>query len=64
MQRLSANPAIDEGLGVNVSGIPHGAKVLFPKSAGIRVPWDEDLRILETKEVLAMVDEISGDELV
>lgn len=54
----------DEGLGVNVSGIPHGAKVLFPKSAGTRVPWDEDLRILETKEVLATVEEIPEEELL
>ena len=42
----------------NVSGIPLGATVLIPKSAGVRVPWDDDLRIVETPEVLALVDEI------
>jgi chaperonin GroES len=55
---------VEEGLGVNVSGVPHGAKVLFAKSSGTKVPWDEDLRILETKEVLATVDEISEDQIV
>ena len=43
----------------NVSGIPMGAKVLILKSAGVKVPWDEELRIVETKEVLAMVEEIA-----
>jgi hypothetical protein len=42
----------------NVSGIPLGATVLIPKSAGVRVPWDDDLQIVETPEVLALVDEI------
>ena len=27
----------------NVSGVPHGARVLFRKDAGVRVPWDEAL---------------------
>jgi len=26
---------------------------------GIKVPWDEDLRIIDTREVLALVDEIA-----
>jgi co-chaperonin GroES (HSP10) len=43
----------------NVSGIPLGAMVLIPKAVGVRVPWDEDLRIIDTREVLAVVDEIS-----
>ncbi len=43
----------------NVSGVPLGAKVLILKTAGVKVPWDEDLRIVETKEVLAMVEEIA-----
>jgi co-chaperonin GroES (HSP10) len=51
-------------LGVNVSGVPHGAKVLFAKEAGTKVPWNDDLRILETKEVLATVEEISEDQIV
>jgi co-chaperonin GroES (HSP10) len=53
-----------EGLGVNVSGIPHGARVLFAKTAGTKVPWDDDLRLVEAKDVLATVDEISEDEIV
>jgi len=52
-----------EGFGVNVAGVPHGARVLFAKTAGIRVPWDDDLRLLETKDILATVDEISENEL-
>lgn len=43
----------------NISGIPQGALVLIPKTAGVKVPWDDALRILETKEVLAVVSEIS-----
>jgi chaperonin GroES len=56
------DPAQD-GFGVNVAGVPHGAKVLFQKNAGVKVPWDEGLRLLDTKEVLATVDEIGEDEL-
>lgn len=43
----------------NVSGIPHGAIILIPKMAGVRVSWDENLRIVETRDVLAIIDEIS-----
>ena len=32
----------------NVSGIPLGATVLIAKGAGVRVPWDEHLRIADT----------------
>lgn len=42
----------------NVSGIPMGKKVLIPKGAGLKVPWDDHLRIVDTKEVLAVVEEI------
>jgi co-chaperonin GroES (HSP10) len=52
-----------EGFGVNVAGVPHGAKVIFGKTAGVKVPWDEELRLLETKEILATVDEIREDEM-
>lgn len=41
----------------NISGIPLGALVLIPKKAGITVPWDESLRIVEVKDVLAVVSE-------
>lgn len=51
----------DEGFGENVSGVPEGSKVLFPKDKGTPVPWDEDLRILDVKDVLALVDEITPD---
>ncbi len=50
-------------LGNNVSGIPLGANVLFEKERGVSVPWDETLRLLEVRHVLAIVDIISEDEL-
>jgi len=50
-------------LGVNVSGIPLGANVLFEKERGVIVPWDESLRLLEVRHVLALVDIITEDEL-
>jgi co-chaperonin GroES (HSP10) len=62
--RASTGNPKEDGFGTNVAGVPHGAKILFEKSAGIRVPWDDDLRVLETKEVLATVQEISEDEIV
>lgn len=43
----------------NVSGIPLGAMVLIPRKAGVKVPWDDALRIVETKEVLAIVETIN-----
>jgi chaperonin GroES len=54
-------PTTDD-IAENVSGVPHGAKVLFRKEAGVRVPWDERLRILDVKDVLATVEEIADDE--
>lgn len=42
----------------NVSGVPNGALVLVPRKAGIKVPWDDELRIVETKEILAIVHEV------
>lgn len=41
----------------NISGIPHGSLCLIPKKAGVTIPWDDSLRIVETKEVLALVNE-------
>lgn len=46
----------------NVSGVPHGARVLFRKAAGVRVPWDDLLRLLDVKDVLATVEELGDDE--
>ncbi|WP_293252086.1 co-chaperone GroES [Nannocystis sp.] len=53
----------DTGLGANVSGIPVGAQVLFAKDQGIAVPWDETLRLLSVRHVLAIVDIIPEDNL-
>ncbi len=57
------NP-LEDGFGVNVAGVPHGAKVLFGKHAGTRVPWDDDLRVLDTKEILATVDVIAEEDIL
>ena len=46
----------------NVSGVPHGSYVLFRKDAGVRVPWDERLRLIDVKDVLATVEELRADE--
>jgi co-chaperonin GroES (HSP10) len=43
----------------NISGIPLGAWVLIAKHAGVKVPWDETLRLVDTKDVLATIEEIS-----
>ena len=50
-------------LGENVSGIPVGAQVLFAKDQGVTVPWDDSLRLLSVRHVLAIVDIISEDHL-
>jgi len=50
-------------LGVNVSGIPLGAQVLFAKEQGTTVPWDESLRLLEVRRILAIVETITEDKL-
>jgi co-chaperonin GroES (HSP10) len=55
--------AVRVDLGRNVSGIPLGANVLFEKERGVTVPWDEALRILEVRHVLALVDIIPQDEI-
>ena len=54
-------PTTDD-LAENVSGVPLGSRVLFRKDAGVRVPWDERLRLLDVKDVLATVEELSEDE--
>ena len=43
----------------NISGVPNGALVLISREAGVRLPWDDDLRLVETKEVLAIIHEVS-----
>ena len=54
-------PTIDD-LGENVSGVPHGSNVLFKKDAGVRVPWDDRLRLLDVKDILATVEELSDED--
>ncbi len=46
----------------NVSGVPLNAFVLFRKEAGVRVPWDERLRLIDVKDILATVEEVMADE--
>ena len=52
--------AHDEDLdeAANISGIPQGAQVLIAKTIGIKVPWDDNLRIVDTQDVLAIVEKI------
>jgi co-chaperonin GroES (HSP10) len=54
-------PGLD--LGKNVSGVPLGSKVLFGKGRGIAVPWDDSLRLVDVRYLLAIVDEIDEDEI-
>ncbi len=51
-----------DDMGENVSGVPHGARVLFRKEAGVRVPWEDGLRILDVKDILATVEEMTDEE--
>ena len=53
----------EPSLGENVSGVPLGAFILFPKKEGLRVPWDENLRLLDVKNVVAVVEEVERDNL-
>jgi co-chaperonin GroES (HSP10) len=46
----------------NVSGVPLNAFVLFRKEAGVRVPWDDRLRVIDVKDILATVEEVAVDE--
>lgn len=54
-------PTTDEAT-ENVSGVPHGSHVLFRKEAGVRVPWDDRLRLIDVKDILATVEEVSATE--
>ena len=54
-------PTTDEAT-ENVSGVPNGANVLFRKEAGVSVPWDDRLRLIDVKDVLATVEEVNADE--
>ncbi len=50
-------------LGANVSGIPVGSQILFSKDKGVSVPWDDTLRLLSVRYILAIVDTITQDKL-
>lgn len=54
-------PTADE-IGENVSGVPNGSRVLFRKDAGVRVPWDDRLRLLDVKDILATVEELTDEQ--
>ena len=41
----------------NISGIPFGATILIGKHVGVKVPWDDQLRVVETADVLAIIEE-------
>jgi co-chaperonin GroES (HSP10) len=49
---------IDTSEEANISGVPLGALILLPRKVGTKVPWDEDLRVVETKEILAIIHEV------
>jgi co-chaperonin GroES (HSP10) len=58
-----AKEASDDALYGKVSGIPHGAHVLFRKEAGVRVPWDDKLRVIDVKDILATVEEVHAEQV-
>lgn len=43
----------------NISGIPLGTSVLIPKTAGVKVPWDDRIRIVDSKDVLGIITEVN-----
>lgn len=53
----------EQALGTNVSGIPVDANILFEKNKGVKVPWDETLRLLEVRHILAIVEVIDAQEI-
>ena len=59
---VARNKPTTEEMAENVSGVPSNSKVLFSKESGVRVPWDDTLRLLDVKDILATVEEHSGAE--
>jgi chaperonin GroES len=53
----------DEGFGANVSGVPLGSRILFVKEKGLAVPWDDKLRIVMVKDVVALIEEFELDDV-
>lgn len=43
----------------NVSGIPNGSLVLIPKNVGVKIPWDDSLLLVDTKDVLAIIHDVA-----
>ncbi len=48
--------AYDGSQEANISGVPLNSYVLIPKNSGIRIPWDDSVRVVEVKDILALVD--------
>ena len=42
----------------NISGIPWGSFVLIPSNAGFAIPWDNNLRLVGSNDVLGTVEEL------
>lgn len=59
--RAEADAEEEKTFGQNVSGVPLGAFVLFPKGDGLPVPWDEQLRLVEVKSIYATVEEVEPE---
>lgn len=59
LEVASACDAGSEDEETNISGIPQGSLVLIPKNAGTKIPWDEERRIVDSKDILAIVNELS-----
>ncbi|MCS6961611.1 MAG: co-chaperone GroES [Deltaproteobacteria bacterium] len=52
----SVATAYEDTSETNISGVPLNSYVLIPKKAGIKVPWDDNIRIVEVKDILAIVE--------
>jgi len=59
---VARDKATSDDVMENVSGVPLNAFVLFRKDAGVRVPWDDRLRLIDVKDILATVEEVTVDE--
>ncbi|MCS6893346.1 MAG: co-chaperone GroES [Deltaproteobacteria bacterium] len=53
---IAVATAFDDTSETNVSGVPINSYVLIAKNAGVRIPWDDNVRIVEVKDILAIVE--------
>lgn len=53
---IAVATAYEDSQEANISGVPLNSHVLIPKNAGIRIPWDDSVRIVEVKDILAVVE--------